>query len=114
MRKSAASEETEPMDNTWQSLLKATCAAALLVAAPMLYAQEFKLGVVNPDRLLRESTPARAALQKLEAEFSKRQKEMEDMGARLKSTAERFEKDAPVMTESDRARRQRELAELDR
>jgi outer membrane protein len=28
--------------------------------------------------------------------------------------AERFEKDSPVMTESDRARRQRELAELDR
>lgn len=36
------------------------------------------------------------------------------MGTRLKSSAERFEKDAPVMTETDRARRQRELAELDR
>jgi len=102
------------MDNTWRTLLKATCAAALMVVAPLVASQEFKIGVVNPDRLLRESIPARAALQKLEAEFSKRQKEMEDMGSRLKSTAERFEKDAPVMTETDRARRQRELAELDR
>ena len=64
--------------------------------------------------LLRESTPARAALQKLEAEFSKRQKDVEETGTRLKATAERFEKDSPVMTETDRARRQRELAELDR
>ena len=102
------------MDNTWRTLLKATCAAALMLVAPLVASQEFKIGVVNPDRLLRESIPARAALQKLEGEFSKRQKEMEDMGTRLKSTAERFEKDAPVMTESDRARRQRELAELDR
>lgn len=102
------------MDNTWRNLLKATCAAALMLMAPMVASQEIKIGVVNPDRLLRESTPARAALQKLEGEFSKRQKEMEDMGTRLKSTAERFEKDAPVMTESDRTRRQRELAELDR
>ncbi|MBC8119191.1 MAG: OmpH family outer membrane protein [Burkholderiaceae bacterium] len=102
------------MNNTWRTLLKATCAAALMLVAPLVAAQEFKIGVVNPDRLLRESTPARAALQKLEGEFSKRQKEMEDMGTRLKSSAERFEKDAPVMTETDRARRQRELAELDR
>ena len=102
------------MNNTWRTLLKATCAAALMLVAPLAAAQEFKIGVVNPDRLLRESTPARAALQKLESEFSKRQKEMEDMGTRLKSTAERFEKDGPVMTETDRTRRQRELAELDR
>jgi len=102
------------MASTWQSCLIAACSVVLSVATPIASAQDFKIGVVNPDRLLRESTPARAALQKLEGEFSKRQKEMEDMGTRLKATAERFEKDAPVMTENDRARRQRELAELDR
>ena len=102
------------MDNTWRILLRATCAAALMLVAPLVASQEIKIGVVNPDRLLRESAPARAALQKLEGEFSKRQKEMEDMGSRLKSSAERFEKDGPVMTETDRTRRQRELAELDR
>lgn len=102
------------MADTWRSFLKATFAATLIAAAPLAAAQDFKIGVVNPDRLLRESTPARAALQKLEGEFSKRQKEMEDMGSRLKTSAERFEKDAPVMTETDRGRRQRELADLDR
>jgi outer membrane protein len=36
------------------------------------------------------------------------------MGARLKTSAERFEKDGPIMSETDRVRRQRELAEMDR
>lgn len=102
------------MFHSWRDVLKATLAATLIAAAPLAPAQDLKLGVVNPDRLLRESTPARAASQKLEAEFAKRQKEMEEMGTRLKTTAERFEKDSPVMTESDRGRRQRELSELDR
>ncbi len=102
------------MFQVWRDLFRVAVAATLIAAAPLAWAQELKIGVVNPERLLRESTPARAASQKLEAEFSKRQKEVEDMGTRLKANAERFEKDSPVMTETDRARRQRELAEADR
>ena len=94
--------------------LSATAVAALLAAAPLACAQDLKVGVVNSDRILRDSQPARAAMQKLEAEFSKRDKDMQEMGARLKSTAERFEKDGPVMSETDRVRRQREIAEMDR
>ena len=92
----------------------ALLAVALMALAPIARSQELKIGVVNSDRILRDSTPARAAMQKLEGEFSKRDKELQEVGARLKSSAERFEKDTPVMTETDRARRQRELAEMDR
>ena len=92
----------------------ALLAVALIASAPLARAQDLKIGVVNSDRILRDSTPARAAMQKLEAEFSKRDKELQEVGARLKSSAERFEKDAPIMTETDRSRRQRELAEMDR
>ena len=94
--------------------IAACVTVALMVLAPLAHGQDLKIGVVNSDRILRDSTPARAAMQKLEAEFSKRDKELQDMGARLKTSAERFEKDGPVMTETDRARRQRELAETDR
>jgi outer membrane protein len=94
--------------------LSATAVATLLAVTPVAHAQEMKIGVVNSDRILRDSQPARAAMQKLEGEFSKRDKELQDMGARLKTQAERFEKDGPVMSETDRVRRQRELAELDR
>jgi outer membrane protein len=92
----------------------ALVAVALIASAPLAHAQELKIGVVNSDRILRDSAPARAAMQKLEAEFSKRDKDLQEVGARLKSSADRFEKDAPVMTETDRSRRQRELADMDR
>jgi outer membrane protein len=87
-------------------------AAGLEVAA----AQEppSKIGFVSLDRILRDSAPAKAAQNKLETEFSKRQKDLQDANARLKATAEKFDKDSPVLSESDRARRQRELADLDK
>ena len=45
-------------------------------------AQELKIGYVNSERVLREATPAKAAQAKLEAEFSKREKELNEHGAR--------------------------------
>ncbi|HUL64419.1 MAG TPA: OmpH family outer membrane protein [Burkholderiaceae bacterium] len=77
-------------------------------------AQELKIGYVNSERILRDSAPAKAATQKLEQEFAKRDRELQDMGAKLKQTAEKLEKDGPVLTEADRARRQRELSDMDR
>jgi outer membrane protein len=94
--------------------MAALVAAALASPALPSAAQELKLGYVSSEKLLRESAPAKAATQKLEAEFSKRDRELQDLGAKLKAAADRFEKDAPVLSEADRARRQRELAELDR
>jgi outer membrane protein len=86
----------------------------LLTAAAPAGAQEFKIGYVNSERLVRDSAPARAATQKLEAEFAKRDRELQEMAQRLKTQAERFEKEAPVMAEADRVKRQRELSETDR
>jgi outer membrane protein len=58
--------------------------------------------------------PAKAALNKLQVEFTKREKELTDMGARLKAAGDRFDRDQPTMLESDKVRRQRELIEQDR
>jgi outer membrane protein len=88
--------------------------ASLLLAVSPAGAQDIKVGYVNSERILRDSAPARAATQKLEAEFAKRDRELQDLATRLKSQAERFEKDAPVLAEGERNKRQRELAELDR
>lgn len=89
-------------------------ASALAVVTVTGLAQDLKIGVVNTERILRDSTPAKAAQQKLENEFAKRQKEIEDIAQRLKAQSERFEKEMAVMSEADRTRRQRELTELDR
>nr|WP_238990362.1 OmpH family outer membrane protein [Lautropia dentalis] len=73
-----------------------------------------RIGFVSTERIMRDSAPAKAAQAKIEKDFSRRDKEIQDLGARLRSASERFEKDSAVMTDSDRARRQRELSDMDR
>ena len=92
----------------------AAAAAVLALATAATQAQELKIGYVNSDRVLRDATPAKAAQAKLEAEFSKRQKEGDDAAARLKAAAEKLDKDAPTLSEAERNRRQRELVDQDR
>jgi outer membrane protein len=77
-------------------------------------AQELRIGFVNTDRIFREAAPAKAAQAKLEADFKKRDTELQDMANRLRAQSERLEKDAPTLSEAERTRRQRELTELDR
>lgn len=94
--------------------IKSVATAALVFASISVQAQDMKIGLVNSERILRESTMAKTAEQRLEAEFSKRDKEIQDMGARLRTLAEKLEKDGAVLAESERGRRQREIGELDR
>ncbi|ACM32699.1 MAG: OmpH family outer membrane protein [Diaphorobacter nitroreducens] len=85
-----------------------------LAAAVPAQAQEFRAGFVNTDRIFREANTAKAAQAKLEQEFSRREKELVDMGNSLKSATEKFEREAPTMAESQRTARQRQLVDQDR
>jgi outer membrane protein len=97
------------------NMMKTLAAAVLWVAATTAaQAQELKIGYVNSERVLREATPAKAAQAKLEAEFSKREKDLADVATRLKTAADKLDKDAPTLAEAERARRQRDLVEQDR
>jgi outer membrane protein len=99
------------------SLFSLTTAVMLMLtlAAPMAQAQEaLRIGYVNSDRVLRDATPAKAAQAKLETEFGKRDKELNDVAARLKTAAEKLEKEGPTLSEAERTRRQRDLVEQDR
>ena len=87
---------------------------AAALAAPSAFAQELKLGFVNTQRILRDAEPAKAAQRKIEGEFSKRDKELQEMAAKLKSLTERIERDTSIMNETERQRRQREFAELEK
>lgn len=88
--------------------------AALLLAttAGLASAQEAtRIAVVNSDRILRDSVPAKNAQTKLEQEFAKRDRELQDMAQRLKSMADSLDK-LPANS-PDRVKRQRDLAQLD-
>jgi outer membrane protein len=91
----------------------ALCVLSFLLAGGVA-AQESRVAFVSAERVLREATPAKAATLKIEQEFSKREKELQDMAARLKSMSDKLDKDAAVLSDSDRIKRQRELADLDK
>lgn len=96
-------------------LLKSVAVAAMLCAsAASLSAQEIKIGYVNSERVMREANLAKVAQTKLETEFGKREKELKDLETKLRGAAEKLEKDAPTLSESERNRRQRDLVEADR
>jgi len=86
----------------------------LMTSAAHSSAQELKIGYVNSERVLREAAPAKAAQTKLEAEFSKRERELNDAAARLKASADKLEKDGATLAAAEQSRRQRELVDLER
>ncbi|MDB5775277.1 MAG: OmpH family outer membrane protein [Herbaspirillum sp.] len=95
--------------------LRSAALAVCLVACANAYAQDAsKIGFVNTDRIFKEAGPAKAASAKIEQEFSKRGKEIEDMGTRLKTMSDKLDKDSAVLSEADRVKRQRELSDLDK
>mgnify|MGYP002629186018 CR=1 FL=1 len=96
------------------SLRNLVICALLPLAAAAASAQEFKVGIVNLDRIFREANSAKAAQVKLEQEFTKREKEIADYGAQIKTLSEKLEREAPTLSESQRNTRQRQLVDQDR
>lgn len=95
-------------------LILTTAVFGLSLAAPQAGAAELKIGVVNMERILRDSQSAAQASERLNAEGQRRQEEIDAVTKRFKQRLERFEKDAPSMAESERVTERRELAEMER
>lgn len=95
------------------TLLQLVLAACWLFVSAPASADEAKIGYVSTERIMRESEPAKAAEARMESEFSQRKKDLQDFAAKIKSLAEKLDKDMPVLGEVDRLKRQRELADLD-
>ncbi|WP_395004681.1 OmpH family outer membrane protein [Undibacterium sp.] len=87
--------------------------AASFVAFAQAQAQDFKVAFFNGQRVLDESAPAKIASSRIEQEFSKRKKDLDDVNDRFRTAYRKYEKDAPTLSEGERLRRQRELAEMD-
>jgi len=99
------------------SLFSVIRAGGLVVVASVMamsaIAQDFRIGFVNTDRIFREASLAKAAQAKLEQEFLRREKEVQNLAAQLKSASEKFEREAPTLAESQRVVRQRQLITQD-
>ena len=85
--------------------------AALWLAAPAGTAHaQGKIGVVQIERIVRDSAPALRAQKKLEAEFSKREAELAKVADQLKRMQDELEKDGVTMSEAQR--RNEELSQV--
>ncbi|BEV15333.1 OmpH family outer membrane protein [Herbaspirillum sp. DW155] len=102
------------MTKSFLSLQTIVMAACLLSFAPAHAQESSKIAFVSTERIFREAAPAKAAQAKLEAEFAKRDRDLQDMAARLKAQSDKLDKDAAVLSDSDRAKRQRDLSDLDK
>ena len=88
---------------TSRSVIRSAALGAMLAVSSLgTLAQELKIGYVNSERVMRESNLAKAAQGKLETEFGRRERELRDATGKLQAAAEKFEKDAPMLAESER------------
>ena len=96
------------------SLIRTLSFCLFGITSLVLHAEDFRVGFVNIDRIIREANPSKIAQTKLEQEFSKRQKELIESENSLQTNFEKFERDAPTLSDTQRSVRQRQLADQDR
>jgi outer membrane protein len=90
-------------------------AAATLCAAPASGAlAQGKIGVVQIERIVRDSAPAVRAQKKLEAEFARREAELTKQGDVLKRMQDELEKDGVTMSEAQRRNKERDFNDQSR
>jgi len=96
-----------------KSLLAAAVGLCLAIPAGAALAQS-KIGVVQIERIVRDSGPALRAQKKLEAEFSRREADLTKIADQLKRMQDELEKDGVTMPEAARRTKERDFSELTR
>ena len=91
-----------------------TAALAILLAAPAAAFAQSKIGVVQIERIVRDSAPALRAQKKLEAEFSRRENDLKKVADQLKRMQDELEKDGVTMPEAQRRTKERDFNEMSR
>jgi len=104
------------MLKTLKATLPRTLLLAALCAAPLAQAQvgTGRIGFVATERLMSESKMAKTADARIQAEFSKRQKVVEETVTRLKQMSEKFDNEAAGLNDVERTRRARELLNMEK
>jgi outer membrane protein len=77
-------------------------------------AEAIKIGVVNTEKILRESMPAVQAQKKIEQEFIPRDEDIKKMALQAKNLQDKLEKNGTAMEETERRNLERNLANLSR
>ncbi len=89
-------------------------ASALSLSVPLAQANDIKIGFVNTEKVFRDSQLAVRAQKKLEKEFQAREQEIQKMVKQARDLQNHLEKEGLTLSEADRARKQKDLANLSR
>jgi outer membrane protein len=89
-----------------------TCMLAMLLGAGVVHAGDFKVGVVDTERVLRESAPAMKAESKIEKEFSGRDQEIKQLMKQAKELQAELDKDDSKPTDPEHRSKERELTAM--
>ncbi|MGA7751023.1 MAG: OmpH family outer membrane protein [Gallionella sp.] len=85
---------------------------AVLLNVAAAQAGDFKVGVVDTERILRESAPAVMAESKIEKEFSGRDQDIKKLTKQAKELQALLEKDDSKLSDVDRRNKERELTAM--
>lgn len=95
----------------------ATLLVALMASLPISSASasdSIKVGYVNTQRIFRDAPTAVKAAKKIEAEFFKRDQDLQRLAKQIQTLQESLEKNSVTLSESDRRVKEKDLNELSR
>lgn len=87
----------------------ALCACALLAAAPDARADDYKIGYIQIERILREAAFAKSAMARIEQDFKPREDALARREQELRDEKKALERDAAAMAQAQRTAREHEL-----
>lgn len=85
---------------------------SILLGMGAAQAADFRVGVVDTERILRESAPAIKAEKKIEKEFSGRDQEIKKLMKQTKELQAMLEKESGSLSDADHRNKERELAAM--
>ncbi len=94
-----------------KTMMKA-CMLAVLLGIGVAQADDFRVGVVDTERVLRESAPAVRAEKKIEKEFSGRDQEIKKLMKQAKELQTLLEKEGSKLSDADHRNKERELTAI--
>lgn len=87
---------------------------AVLPVSSALASDSVKIGYVNTQRIFRDAPTAVKAAKKIEAEFSKRDQELQRLAKQIQTLQESLEKNSVTLSETERRTKEKDLNDLSR
>jgi outer membrane protein len=94
--------------------VSAICGVLALLSAGITLAFDYKIGVIDPERVVEQSPQYEAARKALQEEVAERERTLREQQAKLDELKKNLERDGPLMSEEEITRLQNDIRTRDR